>query len=76
MIFSFSRSYLYSLLPNKKFTADYFWKVILLFKKGELALIDRYKAASDLISLIAAKSLSKSSIPKFICTLEVAIEVP
>jgi len=50
--------------------------VILLFKKGELALNDRYKAASDLISLIAAKSLSKSSIPIFICTLEVAIEVP
>jgi len=50
--------------------------VILLFKKGELALRDKYKAASDLISLIAAKSLSKSSIPTFICTLEVAIEVP
>ena len=50
--------------------------VILLFKKGELALNDRYKAASDLISLIAVKSLSKSSIPMFICTLEVAIAVP
>ena len=50
--------------------------VILLFKKGELALNDRYKAASDLISLIAAKSLSKSSIPMFIWTLEVAIDIP
>ena len=50
--------------------------VILLFKKGELALMDRYNAASDLINLIAAKSLSKSSIPIFICTLEVAIEIP
>ena len=29
MIFPFSKSYLYSLLPNKKFTANYFWKVIL-----------------------------------------------
>ena len=50
--------------------------VILLFKKGELALNDRYRAASDLISLIAVKSLSKSSIPKFIWTLEVAIDIP
>jgi len=50
--------------------------VILLFKKGELALMDRYKAASDRISLIAAKSLSKSSIPIFMWTLEVAIDIP
>ena len=50
--------------------------MILLFKKGELALNDRYRAASDLISLIAVKSLSKSSIPIFIWTLEVAIDVP
>ena len=32
MIFSFSSSYLYTLLPNKKFTADYLWTVILVFK--------------------------------------------
>ena len=50
--------------------------VILLFKKGELALKDKYKAASDLISLIAVKSLSKSSIPIFMWTLEVAMEIP
>jgi len=43
---------------------------------GLMALRDKYKAASDLISLIAAKSLSKSSIPTFICTLEVAIDIP
>ena len=37
---------------------------------------DRYRAASDLISLIAEKSLSKSFIPIFIWTLEVAIDIP
>ena len=51
-------------------------KDLIFASTGELALNDRYRAASDLISLIAVKSLSKSSIPMFIWTLEVAIDIP